>query len=397
MKPYITWAIFIHILLFYVAGHFSWEATKFTMIQERETDVKRYTAEARKIRSQNIIEEIETVRDILEQLEQADLETETETEAETETETEAESAENEKIVNEEREDSPLELDKSQEQSLPEIVEALAENSDQAQDSGSAENTGLEGMNISQLIESLEDAKLELGEAVEHGFGKTQGGNGAKESSLGEYLDSLQITRGRGYFNSFVGEIYRNEVPSFGATDYEFKHPELMEELSWASIDPARNFVGEGEEGRWFFIPSWYTIGPFPFNYRYPRAYAPESHVDLDGVYSGKEGLPVEWRYLQSNIPNIIPASTAEESVHYAYTEIRSDRKRDVWMAFSADDSLQVWVNGEEVWDSVINHKPWSLVEVFKKVTLKAGYNRILYRIENYEGPAEYSALVKLIP
>ena len=148
-----------------------------------------------------------------------------------------------------------------------------------------------------------------------------------------------------------------------------------------------------------YVDSWYVLGPFeargdrPLDHPYP----PESAVDLDGTYAGKDGQWLMWHYLQSGgYPTYLP-DPAENAIYYGYTELMLDRDRDVWAWIGADDDARVWVDGHPVWDGGSGNKPWfykdartmtreiaeyNLSEGKVKLRLRAGRHSVLFKLHN---------------
>ena len=156
------------------------------------------------------------------------------------------------------------------------------------------------------------------------------------------------------------------------------------------------FFHTAEEPQWSYVDTWYTIGPFDNEGRNNHAtpFPPETIVDLDAIYSGKDEQFVEWTYLQNDSPMIGPPGMEEYTIHYAYTELRSSEQREVWFAFGSDDSVKAWLNDELIWESEIHLKPWDIADGFIKATLKPGYNTLLLRLENAWGPGFFSASIR---
>ncbi|MFW5829623.1 MAG: 30S ribosome-binding factor RbfA, partial [Planctomycetota bacterium] len=146
----------------------------------------------------------------------------------------------------------------------------------------------------------------------------------------------------------------------------------------------RKILAHGRPVAWQFIDTWYIIGPFPnegrrhLNTRFP----PETHIDLDATHTGKDGRELRWGWQQSGDLPIRPPNEEEYGVWYAYTELRSDRARALWMALGSDDKATVWINDQPVWISSDRLKGWNIDEAFRKVYLEPGVNRILFRLEN---------------
>ena len=83
--------------------------------------------------------------------------------------------------------------------------------------------------------------------------------------------------------------------------------------------------------KWMYVNSWHVIGPFPnpnrVNLR--RKFAPESKVDLDATYIGKDGRVLKWEFCQAKNAKppqpwmadwraeVIPEKKEEYSIYYA--------------------------------------------------------------------------------
>ena len=150
--------------------------------------------------------------------------------------------------------------------------------------------------------------------------------------------------------------------------------------------------------KWMYVSSWYVIGPFPnpnrINLR--RKFPPESVVDLNATYAGKDGRVLRWQFMQTknrdqinpwggvdhNAPEIIPDKSEEYAIYYAYAEVFFDEECDRWIAIGSDDRSDVWINGFHVWGSSNKLKGWKLNEDYRRVHFQKGRNRILLRCEN---------------
>lgn len=152
--------------------------------------------------------------------------------------------------------------------------------------------------------------------------------------------------------------------------------------------------GDGVGGNWMYVNSWYVIGPFPnpdrVNLR--RKFPPESVIDLDASYVGKGGRTVKWVFEQARScysprdaatrAEVVPASTEEYGIWYAYAEVFVDRDCDLWISVGSDDRSDLWLNGINVWASGSQLKAWNIGEGFRKVHFRRGRNRFLARVEN---------------
>ena len=176
-------------------------------------------------------------------------------------------------------------------------------------------------------------------------------------------------------------------------------------------------IGTGAvSGRWMFVDSWYLIGPFDNAGRanIEKQFPPETVVDLNATYVGKRGQPVRWEFHQSPQPRVVPpfddfnplpsgaadggggefkARDLEYIIYYAYTELRAEAECDVWIAVGSDDFSKLWIDDQLVWASGQQQKSWRVDEGFRKVHLKQGVNRVLFRVENGRAQTEFSLVV----
>ena len=153
---------------------------------------------------------------------------------------------------------------------------------------------------------------------------------------------------------------------------------------------------DGIPAKWMYVQDWYVIGPFPnpdrVNLR--RKFPPESVVDLDATYVGKDGRTIRWEFMQTcnftpkeswrtdGKAQIVPYNKEEYGIWYAYAEVFSDAACDRWIAVGSDDRSDIWVNDAPVWGSSNKLKSWRIDEGYRRIHLNKGRNRILARIEN---------------
>ena len=159
-----------------------------------------------------------------------------------------------------------------------------------------------------------------------------------------------------------------------------------------------------------YVDNWYLIGPFAGigEASLSISHPPERAIDLDAVYAGKQGRPLRWAYQRFAAYPLIPPSPEGGSLYYGYTEIRLDQARSVWMSFGADDDAKVWINDEPAWVSSNANKPWyfthfkfrtreiadfNLTEATRRVHLRKGRNRILFKLYNSSGATFFSLVI----
>ncbi len=173
--------------------------------------------------------------------------------------------------------------------------------------------------------------------------------------------------------------------------------------------PGRKLVTGGRTSEWLYVDSWYIIGPFPGDRRRENLdvrFGPEANVNLDDVFTGKEGLKVGWEYKKVGFVEqgagpktaywkIEPRRVVAYAIYYAFTEIYSDAPREVWIATGTDDYGKLWINDKLVWRSPKERKPYNATENIQLVNLAQGQNKILYRVENAGGTMGFSLLIRL--
>ncbi|MGB8353934.1 MAG: hypothetical protein WCD79_08625 [Chthoniobacteraceae bacterium] len=204
-------------------------------------------------------------------------------------------------------------------------------------------------------------------------------------------DLTQLGAGKGDDVAANGAVaipaYARNAPELPAMDYHNLTPYSTRRIS----------AGEGTHADWLYVDSWYVIGPFPnpgrrnINTRYP----PETIVDLDAIYPGKNDQPIRWHFMQWGTPQLRMPHDQEEApaIYYAYTELNFDKPRDLWIASGSDDKGTMWVNNVMVWNSNDRVKSWSPNEGYRKVHFEQGRNRILYRLENAQLAAVFSLMI----
>jgi len=191
------------------------------------------------------------------------------------------------------------------------------------------------------------------------------------------------------------------VDGGGGVASEQVKPELPD-MDYANLKPVatRRISETGtHHADWLYVDSWYFIGPFPNAGRanlYTK-FPPESIIDLDAAYPGKNGQTLHWNYTQWNSPNLRPARDNEDApaIYYAYTELYFDQPQDLWIATGSDDKGTMWLNNVMVWNSNDVLKGWQPNEGYRKVHFKQGINRILYRLENGQLVAAFSLMISV--
>ncbi|MEQ8765786.1 MAG: CehA/McbA family metallohydrolase [Planctomycetota bacterium] len=141
-----------------------------------------------------------------------------------------------------------------------------------------------------------------------------------------------------------------------------------------------------------FIADWMAIGYFPNPDRstlYSRAFGPETDGDVRHEHEGRGG-PARWRRASVSRDGYLdlldPADRAggENAIVYAQTWVLSPDERDAMYAIGTDDGCQLFFNGQKVYEDRSRHaaSPFRQMGVLK---MKAGWNRVLVKVENGSG------------
>ncbi len=188
------------------------------------------------------------------------------------------------------------------------------------------------------------------------------------------------------------------------TDTEANRPGLAGAVENAL--PGRRISDVSERRGWLYLDTWYVIGPWENHgdlLDMTETHPPETEINLEAVYPGKLYTPkqadqdrargrdrghrvneprnLRWRFLQSDSMRIVMPDEQADSTYYLYTDVFSDRTREMLIAVGSDDAAKIWINGKLAWHDQLKSS-WNPGEHFKKVTFQEGYNDVLVRLEN---------------
>ncbi len=196
----------------------------------------------------------------------------------------------------------------------------------------------------------------------------------------------------------------------------YQGPRLNQDMVTAQALPGRRFSKDAERKGWLYINTWYMIGPWD-NYGrddFAIVHPPEISVDFDAVYTnGKVGVGIaeteahplkvigdqvyldgtlRWQFKQSeSMHNTVPVTT-DNATYYAYTELYFDEATSMLVAIGTDDSGRVWINGKDVWED--RGSSWyNIDEHIISFQFREGWNTVLIRLENGDGPTGFSFLI----
>lgn len=161
----------------------------------------------------------------------------------------------------------------------------------------------------------------------------------------------------------------------------------------------RKVSDDGEGAQWMAVTQWYMLGPFdnPGRANIDRVFPPESFIDLNAVYVGKDNRTIKWTFTNTDheLGRLVPTNDEPYGIWYAFTELDFDRARDLWITMGSDDKGRVWINDSPVWVSESQHKIWNPDEAQRRVHFRKGRNKILFRIENGQHGMVFSLWVHL--
>jgi len=275
-----------------------------------------------------------------------------------------------------------------------------------QATGSQSGAASEGQTAQQLQEALRQRAGAMGQM--NSLARNQGrAHGNVQDMRGLMMQAYQVDpqggggSGEGLDGRVLSHTYQTDLTVSGGT------PESQTSET-ARIDtakimrealPGRRLDASAARKGWIFLDTWYIIGPWqrPRVNSFETRFPPEIEVDLDQTYLGKkhpntkEPLNLEWRFIQTENIRVNPPDELSDSVYYAYTEVFAERAMEVVVAVASDDMAKLWVNDLVVWEDE-GLSPWRLDEGFRRILLKAGYNKVLCRIENGPSVCYFSVL-----
>jgi outer membrane protein assembly factor BamB len=157
-------------------------------------------------------------------------------------------------------------------------------------------------------------------------------------------------------------------------------PDLSAELKklGAPVDLAQHFN---------FIRSWNLIGPFDNHDKkgFNKDYPPEVHVDLEGIYPGKDGAIVRWA----------PATTTDPfgmldlnkligkhmgAVAYAVADVESMAAQPVQIRVGSNNAVKIYLNGKSLFGREEYHHGIEMDQYVASGELKVGKNRVLLKV-----------------
>ena len=242
-------------------------------------------------------------------------------------------------------------------------------------------------------ESLETFKQAFDAAVQQaaaGSGKERQSNRARAEVLLEKIDALaeSVTRQEATESYLAGQ----DAESLGAV--------LKGQVDWtrAKYLVAGGKLGDAEAlaAGLGIVRDWWVIGPFD-NERgrgFNVAAAPESGIDLDGSYDGKE-RKVAWRQVPVREPLGGVDLDAllrpnDQSAAYAVAFVKSSSERSGALRLGSDEAVKAWWNGAEVLNRDVR-RPIAFDQDVVGIVLNEGWNVLLLKVCDQTGPWSFRA------
>ncbi|HWE38981.1 MAG TPA: PVC-type heme-binding CxxCH protein [Isosphaeraceae bacterium] len=143
------------------------------------------------------------------------------------------------------------------------------------------------------------------------------------------------------------------------------------------------------------ILQWRLLGPFKKGDAAP--FPLDKPVDLSASFTGLDGNPARWREVQAhdpkgevNLGRVFSDGSGQSA--FGYAEVRSEADRTAHVTVGSDDTLTVWVNGNQVYDSQ-GDRGFEYEQGKFDVPLVAGANRIVIKCGNSGGNWQFAVAV----
>ena len=148
------------------------------------------------------------------------------------------------------------------------------------------------------------------------------------------------------------------------------------------IDYYRFTISEGTSlGPWWVIFPFDNIDETGFDTVYP----PETEIDLDKEYIGKDGRKIGWYKTDRRGENVFSNVPEDDVTGYALTYLESERDQNYLLSLGSDDTIKIWVNDRLVFSKYV-HRPLRRADDVIQLPISKGRNKILVKVTNGYGP-----------
>ena len=150
----------------------------------------------------------------------------------------------------------------------------------------------------------------------------------------------------------------------------------------SEVDYYRLTISEGTSlGPWWVIFPFDNIDEKGFDTVYP----PETEIDFNKEYIGKEGRKIGWYKTESRGENVFSNVPEDDVTGYALTYLESDRDQNYLLSLGSDDTIKIWVNDTLVFSKYV-HRPLRRADDVIQLPVSKGRNKILVKVTNGYGP-----------
>jgi len=136
-------------------------------------------------------------------------------------------------------------------------------------------------------------------------------------------------------------------------------------------------VHQSTEG---MIRDWLVTGPFPFDEGLDGIHPPETELNT-GTWKRIKTDPKGYLNFVSVFSRDDAATGDMIGMAYAYTEIISPDDREITLTLGSNDGAKIWLNEELIYNVHVGRSAIA-DQVFLKVHLKKGTNKLLAKVEN---------------
>ena len=148
------------------------------------------------------------------------------------------------------------------------------------------------------------------------------------------------------------------------------------------VDYYRLTISEGTTlGPWWVIFPFGNVNESGFDTVYP----PETEIDFNKEYIGKEGRKIGWYKTDSRGENVFSNVPEDDVTGYALTYLESDRDQNYLLSLGSDDTIKIWVNDQLVFSKYV-HRPLRRADDVIQLPVSKGRNKILVKVTNGYGP-----------
>ena len=150
----------------------------------------------------------------------------------------------------------------------------------------------------------------------------------------------------------------------------------------SEVDYYRFTISEGTSlGPWWVIFPFDNVDEKGFDTVYP----PETEIDLEKEYIGKEGRKISWYKTNRRGENVFSNVPEDDVTGYALTYLESERDQNYLLSLGSDDTIKIWVNDKLVFSKYI-HRPLRRADDVIQLPVSKGRNKILVKVTNGYGP-----------